>query len=243
MDGFSKEEEIVAVPRTATIAVVPYVTIMAGVVTVFVVLDNNRLVTVMSAPENSRNLLRELKENGMSISPPFLWENVTSKVLYHPQENKSSIGLDGSFINLIPEANISMSKKETDTIKGKGQVDARILAIEYADSMRGKKDRNTVAVIVTLEGDIIYGFNREGVYNGKVQEDLDFNGRFNNFNRQCAEINAISKALNQGYDLTCATIAVVNVGGVNSAGHGLPKPPCNVCAGLISYYGMIYISF
>lgn len=56
----------------------------------------------------------------MSISPPFLWENVTSKVLYHPQENKSSIGLDGSFINLIPETNSSMSKKGIDTTNKKG---------------------------------------------------------------------------------------------------------------------------
>jgi len=113
--------------------------------------------------------------------------------------------------------------------------------LAYADSWRGNKEnRNTVAVIVTLDGKIITGVNKEGVYNKDVQDVLDFNGRPNEFNRQCAEVNAVSKALNQGYDLTFAVILVVKVGGINSLEHGFTKPPCNVCKRLLSYYAVIY---
>jgi len=119
---------------------------------------------------------------------------------------------------------------------------ARNHAREQADAARNDRGkRNKVAVIVTMNGEIAVGFNLEGIFNKEVQGILDANGRPNVFNRQCAEINAISKARNLGYDLTGAAIAVVIIGGPNSATHGMPEKPCDVCARLIAYYGMVYV--
>lgn len=50
----------------------------------------------------------------------------------------------------------------------------------------------------------------------------------NQFNGECAEVNAISRALNKGVDLTGATISVANVRGRNSVSgiRGGNKLPC-----------------
>ena len=66
--------------------------------------------------------------------------------------------------------------------------------------------------------------------------------RWNNFNRQCAEVNAVSIARNNKFDLKGAIITVANVRGPNSTNgiHGTPKPPCNVCQPLLDFYGIQY---
>lgn len=121
----------------------------------------------------------------------------------------------------------------------------KTLASKLADKARnlpGKKRPNAVAVIKTKDGQIIVGRNRGGVVNQEVQNTLDGIPP-NQFERQCAEVNAISRARNKGIDLEGAEISVANVRGPNSASgvHGTPKPPCSVCDPLIDKYGMNYI--
>ena len=57
----------------------------------------------------------------------------------------------------------------------------------------------------------------------------------NEFDAQCAEVNAISRARNKGINLTGATISVANVRGRNSTSgvHGIDKVPCSVCNHLL----------
>ncbi len=62
----------------------------------------------------------------------------------------------------------------------------------------------------------------------------------NQFNRQCAEVNALSRALNKGADLNGATISIANVRGINNKSglHGTYKKPCNVCQPLLDFLGI-----
>jgi hypothetical protein len=62
----------------------------------------------------------------------------------------------------------------------------------------------------------------------------------NDFNAQCAEVNAISRARNKGIDLTGASISVANVRGKGSTSgiHGTDKPPCTVCDPLLRKFDM-----
>ena len=59
----------------------------------------------------------------------------------------------------------------------------------------------------------------------------------NDFNRQCAEVNAVSRALKNSANLEGATISIAHVRGVNnkSGVHGTYKQPCNVCQPLLDY--------
>jgi hypothetical protein len=65
----------------------------------------------------------------------------------------------------------------------------------------------------------------------------------NQFGGQCAEVNAISRALNKNLDLTGAKISVSNVRGpLSTSGiHGTAKAPCDVCSPLIQRYGLKYV--
>lgn len=103
-----------------------------------------------------------------------------------------------------------------------------------------KKGINTVAVVETQSGCYV-GVNQEGVYNETVRQILDSLGVENEFGRQCAEVNAISKALNEGSSLDNAYISVANVRGPSSIYFGTSKDPCDVCQGLIDFFDIFVL--
>lgn len=96
---------------------------------------------------------------------------------------------------------------------------------------------NTVAVVKTVDGKFFIGYNKAGVYSREIQGILDALGNVNIYNRQCAEINAISNAMNAGCDMTGAQISVAHVRGLNdkSGMTGTHKKPCDVCQPLLDY--------
>ena len=105
---------------------------------------------------------------------------------------------------------------------------------DKAQSLTGKQRPNTVAVIKHKDGTVTVGRNQGGVQNSTVQNALD-NAPANCFVGQCAEINALSRALNKGRSLDGATISVSNVRGLASTSgiHGTPKAPCTTCANVL----------
>lgn len=98
---------------------------------------------------------------------------------------------------------------------------------------------NTVAVIQTADGRYIVGRNSGGVINSEVQSALNEIG-VNAFQGNCAEVNALSRAINKGVDLEGASISVSNVRGpLSTSGvHGTPKPPCSTCEPLINFFNL-----
>ena len=95
-----------------------------------------------------------------------------------------------------------------------GIVNGKTPAARLADKLRGlsnSKRPNTVAVIRTVDGKYYVGYNKAGIYNSNIQKVLDYLGNSNLYNRQCAEVNAISRAFNDGADLRGATISIANV--------------------------------
>ena len=91
-----------------------------------------------------------------------------------------------------------------------------------------------MAVIKHEDGAVTVGRNQGGVQNSSVQNALD-NAPANCFADQCAEINALSRALNKGRSLDGATISISNVRGpASSSGiHGTSKAPCTTCASVL----------
>lgn len=127
--------------------------------------------------------------------------------------------------------------------KTNGIIDGKTPASRLADKVQGlsnSKRPNTVAVVRTADGRYYIGYNKAGVNNAEVQSIMDSLGNTNIFNRQCAEVNAISRAINKGANLDGATISVANVRSVgNYSGlHGTSKPPCEVCQPLLDYFGI-----
>lgn len=90
------------------------------------------------------------------------------------------------------------------------------------------------------EGKYYIGYNSAGFHNDTIQKSLDALGNSNQFNRQCAEVNALSRAMNDGASLDNATISIANVRGIsNKSGvHGTYKAPCDVCQPLLDYLGI-----
>ena len=142
-----------------------------------------------------------------------------------------------------------ITEPEVPRTAGEGQnssfgiVNGKTPASRLADKVRelsNSKRPNTVAVIRTADGQYYVGYNRAEIYNESVQSVLDNLGNSNQFNRQCAEINALSRALNNGADLNNATISIANVRGINnkSGVHGTYKEPCNVCQPLLDFLGI-----
>ncbi|MBQ8018453.1 MAG: hypothetical protein IJ258_10185 [Methanobrevibacter sp.] len=124
-----------------------------------------------------------------------------------------------------------------------GIIDGKTPAGRFADKVQGLPNSerpNTVAVVRTSDGRYYIGYNKAGVNNGEVQAIMDSLGNSNMYNRQCAEVNAISRAINKGANLEGATISVANVRSVgNYSGlHGTPKIPCDVCQPLLDFYGI-----
>jgi len=137
-------------------------------------------------------------------------------------KNKSNFGLEGTAYDNL------------------GNLNGKTPATRVADKFRGSpasKRPNTVATIRTKDGKYIIGRNSGGVLNDKVQEALDIVG-INEFEGQCAEVNALSRAMNKRIDLDGATISVSNVRGINSTNgvHGTFKKPCSTCEPLLEYF-------
>jgi RHS repeat-associated protein len=118
--------------------------------------------------------------------------------------------------------------------------DRLTLAQRLADKVQGfpgSMRPNTVAVIKHKNGMITIGRNRGGVHNSAVQNALQKAPK-NCFGGQCAEINALSRALDKGRNLDGAKISISNVRGqASSSGiHGTPKAPCNTCSSVLDQY-------
>jgi RHS repeat-associated protein len=129
-------------------------------------------------------------------------------------------------------------------VAGNGIVNGKLPASRLADklqSLSNSKRPNTVAVIRTQDGRYIVGRNSGGVMNENVSGILDDLGNVNMYNKKCAEVNAISRAMNKGVDLEGATISVSHVtNATNKSGlHGLAKAPCDVCQPLLDYLKII----
>ncbi|MBP4047311.1 hypothetical protein J9884_19825 [Chromobacterium violaceum] len=91
----------------------------------------------------------------------------------------------------------------------------------------------------TTDGRVIVGRNQGGVENDEVKRALQ-DIPPNDFDAQCAEVNAISRARNKGVNLDGATITVANVRGKGSTSgiHGTSKPPCSVCNPLLKKFNL-----
>jgi Cytidine and deoxycytidylate deaminase zinc-binding region len=77
--------------------------------------------------------------------------------------------------------------------------------------------------------------------NNQVVEDLARSFPPNRNKCGCAELNAISNAMNKGMDLRGAVIVTIEVRGPESptGKHGQTKPACSVCAAVIEELEMI----
>jgi RHS repeat-associated protein len=119
-----------------------------------------------------------------------------------------------------------------------GKTPASRLA-DKAQKLPASKRPNTVAVIVTKDGRVVTGRNQGGVSNPEVNEALKGIPP-NEFDAQCAEVNAIARAKNKGLDLDGAEISVANVRGKSSTSgvHGTDKPPCSVCNPLVKKFNL-----
>lgn len=95
-------------------------------------------------------------------------------------------------------------------------------------------------MVRTADGKYYAGYNKAGIHNNNIQKVLDYLGNNNLYNRQCAEVNAISRAFNDGADLKGATISIANVRKASdvSGVHGTYKAPCDVCQPLTDFFGI-----
>lgn len=114
---------------------------------------------------------------------------------------------------------------------------------DKAQRQPSKQRPNTVAVIRHKDGTITVGRNRGGVQNDVVDSALG-EVETNCFDGQCAEINALARALNKQRSLEGATIDVRNVRGAAgiSGKHGTVKEPCSVCADVLKRLGVEFRS-
>jgi len=86
-----------------------------------------------------------------------------------------------------------------------------------------------------MDGKVVMGFSGEGIISDIVQAVMDENDVVGPFNRKCAEVNVISKAVEKNYDVSGAFICVVQVSS------GATAKPCIECAPLLTVYGIAYI--
>jgi hypothetical protein len=102
-----------------------------------------------------------------------------------------------------------------------------------AQNLRGSVRPSVVAVFEPAEGaGITVGRNKGGVVNAQTQAEVIEAG-VNQYHGQCAEINAISRARNNGVNVEGGTISVKNVRGKTSSNHATNKAPCSTCAEVI----------
>ena len=114
--------------------------------------------------------------------------------------------------------------------------DAQKLADEL-QNLPGSQRPNTVAVINHGNGTVTSGVNQGGVVNAQVTEALKKAPK-NSFGGECAEINAIAAALNEGKLLQGSKITVSDIRGVNSISgkHGANKKPCKTCKFVLKFF-------
>jgi len=117
------------------------------------------------------------------------------------------------------------------------KTDAQKLADEL-QSLPSSKRPNTAAVIDHGNGTTTPGVNAEGITNNQVEEVLENAPK--KYGGTCAEINALSKALNEGKTLAGSTITVVDIRGPNSKKrkHGKHKKPCPTCKYTLEFFGV-----
>ena len=127
--------------------------------------------------------------------------------------------------------------------KNLGNISGRKPASRFADKMRSlpsSQRPNTVAVIRTQDGKYIVGKNSGGITNHKMTDALKRVG-MNEFQGECAEVNAIARGLNKNINLEKATISIANVLGNGSVTnvHGQFKRPCSTCDDLLEYFKIL----
>lgn len=130
-----------------------------------------------------------------------------------------------------------------DNSESLGVIAGKTPASRFADKLRtlpNSRRPNTVAVVRTADGRYYAGYNKAGIDNHNIQITLDYLGNENKYRRQCAEVNAISRAFNAGEDLSGSTISVANVRKASdiSGIHGSYREPCGVCQPLIDFFGI-----
>jgi RHS repeat-associated protein len=138
--------------------------------------------------------------------------------------------ISGTMLALQPGSRAKITTKTTTkAVKNSAQKLA-----DKAQKLSSKNRPNTVAVLETKDGRMIVGRNQGNTQNAQTQADIEGVG-INEFCGQCAEVNAVARAKNKGYDVEGATISVSNVRGENSTTgvHGTNKAPCSTCSGLL----------
>lgn len=98
---------------------------------------------------------------------------------------------------------------------------------------------NTVAVIESENGAITVGTNGTTPSNPQVQAAIAATPP-NQFAGQCAEPNAVGRALEKGRSVAGGEITTANVRGPYSVSgvQGTPKPPCSVCERVLKFFGL-----
>jgi len=100
-----------------------------------------------------------------------------------------------------------------------------------------RKMPNTITVLELENGDYLFSKNSEGNINKELDEMLDELGNENLYNRKCAEVNIIAKAMNKKVNLKGAKIYIAYVekaGSKNEYRNGKFKIPCDVCGPMLN---------
>lgn len=100
----------------------------------------------------------------------------------------------------------------------------------------GSERANKVSVLQTKDGTMVPGRNGGGNI-PSVQKSAE-SYRPNEFNCACAELNSISKAINQGLVVKGGVIVTLKVTGHGPSApqHGTKKPACSVCQMVLMEY-------
>ncbi|WP_281986973.1 DUF6443 domain-containing protein [Aquimarina aggregata] len=136
----------------------------------------------------------------------------------------------GAMLAMQPGSRAKITTKTTTkTVRNSAQKLA-----DKAQKLSAKNRPNTVAVLETKDGRMVVGRNQGNTQNAQTQADIESVG-INEFCGECAEVNAVARAKNKGYDVEGAKISVSNVRGENSTTgvHGTNKAPCSTCSGLL----------
>ena len=141
-------------------------------------------------------------KSGKSLKAMWQGESVVQSAVVS-NATKKVAGGSGSSSGLRYDLQMFAGKSGSNSL---GIVNGKTPASRFADKLRGlsnSKRPNTVAVVRTADGKYYVGYNRAGIYNNNIQKVLDYLGNKNLYNRQCAEVNAISRAFNDGADFRC----------------------------------------
>ena len=155
--------------------------------------------------------------------------NTVEAGLYTVGMGYTSIGANNQSLtqktSLAVQGGKTTAKKEAD----------RLQSIGATSKSRGHV--NSVAVLTTSSGKQYVGVNQEGINSWRMRAYLRFNGT-NKFNGQCAEVNAVSKALQDNRSLRNSSISVVYVRGAGSTSgkHGTFHEPCSTCSKMLQHY-------